>query len=131
FGSICARTAYFIAPYTCTCETPSTIEMRCAIKVSAYSSICGSDSTSELSAKNRIGLSEGFDLRRLGGFGMPAGSCGSAAEIACRQRGVANHAEQNDADHHQRRGDGTLNEEFGNAATVLLRFLLHQYLKIN
>src|SRR3954451_10260019 len=57
--------------------------MRCAINVSAYSSICGSDRTSELSAKKRIGLSEGFDLRRLGGFGMPGGSCGSAAEIAC------------------------------------------------
>src|ERR1051325_373560 len=56
--------------------------MRCAISVSAYSSISGSDSTSEFKAKKRIGLSEGFDLRRLGGLGMPGGSCGSAAEIA-------------------------------------------------
>src|ERR1043165_6075163 len=83
FGSICARTAYFIAPYTCTCDTPSTIEMRCAITVSAYSSTCGSDNTSEFSERKRIGLSEGFDLRRLGGLGIPGGSCGSAAEIAC------------------------------------------------
>jgi hypothetical protein len=82
FGSICARTAYFIAPYTCTCDTPSTIEMRCAIRVSAYSSISGNESTSEFKAKKRIGLSDGFDLRMLGGFGMPGGSCGSAAEIA-------------------------------------------------
>src|ERR1041384_1443105 len=56
--------------------------MRCAIKVSAYSSICGKDKTSELSAKNKIGLSEGFDLRRLGGVGISGGKCGSAAEIA-------------------------------------------------
>src|ERR1043166_8945513 len=82
FGSICARTAYFIAPYTCTWDTPSTIEIRCAIKVSAYSSISGSDSTSEFNAKKRIGLSDGFDLRRLGGLGMPGGSCGKEAEIA-------------------------------------------------
>ena len=82
FGSIWARTAYFIAPYTWTCETPSTIEILCAINVSAYSSTSESESTSELSERKSIGLSEGFDLRRLGGFGMPAGSCGSAAEIA-------------------------------------------------
>jgi hypothetical protein len=31
-------TAYFCAPKTCTCETPLTVEMRCAITVSAYSS---------------------------------------------------------------------------------------------
>src|SRR5581483_417829 len=48
--------------------------MRCAINVSAYSSMSGRDKTSELSAKKRIGLSDGFDL--------PGGSCGSAAEIA-------------------------------------------------
>src|SRR5260370_29176472 len=30
----------------------------------------------------RIGLSEGLDLRRLGGDGIPGGSCGSEAEIA-------------------------------------------------
>src|SRR2546423_3275845 len=56
--------------------------MRCAIKVSANSSICGSESTSEFKAKKRIGLSDGFDLRRLGGFGMPGGNCGKAARIA-------------------------------------------------
>src|SRR5260370_16928667 len=56
--------------------------MRCAISVSAYSSTCGSDSTSELSDMKRIGLSAGFDLRKPGGVGIPGGSCGSAAEIA-------------------------------------------------
>src|SRR5215471_3853997 len=56
--------------------------MRCAIRVSAYSSIFCNDSTSEFKAKKRIGLSEGFDLRRLGGVGMPGGNCGRAAEIA-------------------------------------------------
>ena len=30
-GSSCTRTAYFCAPKTCTCATPFTIEMRCAI----------------------------------------------------------------------------------------------------
>src|SRR5262245_26941138 len=57
--------------------------MRCAINVSAYSSTSDNDRTSEFSEKKRIGLSEGFDFRRLGGFGIPGGSCGSAAEIAC------------------------------------------------
>src|ERR1051325_275038 len=56
--------------------------MRCAISVSAYSSICGSDSTSEFNAKKRIGLSEGFDLRRLGGVGLAGGHCGKAPSIA-------------------------------------------------
>src|ERR1043165_2935040 len=53
------------------------------MSVSAYSSIFCNDSTSELSVKSRTGLSEGFDLRRLGGLGMPGGSCGNEAEIAC------------------------------------------------
>ena len=37
-GSSCTRTAYFCAPSTATCATPDTIEMRCAMRVSAYSS---------------------------------------------------------------------------------------------
>src|SRR5712692_146103 len=56
--------------------------MRCAMSVSAYSSTCGSDNTSELSDRKRIGLSAGLTLRRPGGVGMPGGSWGSAAEIA-------------------------------------------------
>src|SRR6266567_8621800 len=56
--------------------------MRCAISVSAYSSTCGSDKTSEFSDKNRIGLSAGLTLRRPGGVGISGGSCGKAAEIA-------------------------------------------------
>src|SRR3984893_19257534 len=37
-GSSCACTANFWLPSTCTCATPLTIEMRCAMRVSAYSS---------------------------------------------------------------------------------------------
>src|SRR6185312_2219478 len=36
FGSSCTRTAYFDEPNTFTCATPDTIEMRCAMNVSAY-----------------------------------------------------------------------------------------------
>src|SRR5882724_10385950 len=56
--------------------------MRWAISVSAYSSTSGSDTTSELRARNKIGLSAGLTLRRPGGAGIPEGSCGSADEIA-------------------------------------------------
>src|SRR5947199_7466048 len=34
-GSICTRTAYFCDPQTFTCATPDTMEIRCAIRVSA------------------------------------------------------------------------------------------------
>ena len=34
-GSSCTRTAYLVAPDTCTCDTPLTIEMRGAMMVSA------------------------------------------------------------------------------------------------
>ena len=50
-GSSCTRTAYFWLPNTCTCATPLTIEMRCAIIVSAYSSTCDSGSVGETSAR--------------------------------------------------------------------------------
>ena len=56
--------------------------MRWAINVSAYSSTVASGSTGEFNDMKRIGLSEGLALRRLGGDGIPGGSCGSAAEIA-------------------------------------------------
>ena len=38
WGSSCAWTANFWLPSTCTWATPLTIEMRCAMRVSAYSS---------------------------------------------------------------------------------------------
>ena len=50
-GSSRTRSAYFCAPNTCTCEMPSTLEMRCAIIVSAYSSTIDSGSVGELSAR--------------------------------------------------------------------------------
>src|SRR6266478_5183297 len=56
--------------------------MRWATNVSAYSSTVANGSTGEFKDMKRIGLSEGLDLRKLGGEGIPGGSCGSAAEIA-------------------------------------------------
>ncbi len=38
WGSSWTWTAYFWLPSTCTCATPLTIEMRCAMRVCAYSS---------------------------------------------------------------------------------------------
>jgi hypothetical protein len=54
-GSRSTRTAYFAAPNTCTCATPLTIEMRCAIVDSAYSSITGSGNVAERSTRNSTG----------------------------------------------------------------------------
>ena len=59
-GSSSMRTAYFCAPKTDTCATPSTIDSRCAIVVSAYSSRAESDRSFDVSAKNRIGAAAGF-----------------------------------------------------------------------
>src|SRR6185503_14827767 len=71
-GSSCTRTAYFWAPYTCTCAIPGTIEMRWARYVSPYSSRSDSGIVFEVSAKYRIGWSAGFTLRYDGGR-MPSG----------------------------------------------------------
>ena len=81
-GSSCARTAYFCAPMTLTCATPVIMEMRCEIIVSAYSSTTESGSVGELSVSIRTGMSAGFTLRKVGGFGMPGGSRRSAAAMA-------------------------------------------------
>jgi hypothetical protein len=59
-GSSSTRTAYFCAPNTCTCATPLTIEMRCAIVVSAYSSSVDSGSVFEVSARIQTGWSAGL-----------------------------------------------------------------------
>src|SRR5215831_8960294 len=59
-GSTWIRTAYFCDPYTCTCATPSTVEMCWARNVSAYSSSADNDSVGELTAMKRIGESAGF-----------------------------------------------------------------------
>src|SRR5947209_18411619 len=58
------------------------MEIRWATSVSAYSSTVANGSTGEFRDMNKIGLSAGFTFRRLGGVGMPGGSCGRAAEIA-------------------------------------------------
>ena len=49
-GSSWMRTAYFCEPYTLTCATPLTVEMRCARFVCASSSSCESGNTFEVSA---------------------------------------------------------------------------------
>ena len=53
------RTAYLAAPKICTCATPLTIEMRCAIVDSAYSLTVESGSVAERSARNITGWSPG------------------------------------------------------------------------
>src|SRR5581483_560980 len=68
---------------TFTCATPGTIEMRCAIIVSANSSSLDSGMSDERIAKYRIALSAGFTFWYDGGM-MPGGSCRSVlAIIAC------------------------------------------------
>ncbi len=54
-GSICTCTAYFCAPSTCTWATPLTMEIRCAMRVSAYSSSVHSGTCLEVSARYRMG----------------------------------------------------------------------------
>jgi hypothetical protein len=49
-GSTLIRTAYFCEPYTWTCATPETWEMRCAIMFSPYSSSSYIASVGEVSA---------------------------------------------------------------------------------
>ena len=48
-GSSWIRTAYFCEPYTTTCATPGTIEIRCARRVSPNSSTSDIGSVSEVS----------------------------------------------------------------------------------
>src|SRR6476661_2912904 len=67
-GSRSARTAYFAWPNTLTCDTPSTIDNRCAMFVSANSSSAVSDIELEVSAKKRIGDAAGFCFRYDGGM---------------------------------------------------------------
>ena len=50
-GSAWMRTAYFCGPNTCTCATPLMVEMRCAMKVVAYSLMEESGSVGEVSAR--------------------------------------------------------------------------------
>src|SRR5690242_13260000 len=80
-GSSWTRTAYFADPQTPTCATPSTIDRRCAIVVSAYSSICVNGSTFDVSARNMIGADDGLCLCADGGS-MFDGRYGIVFEIA-------------------------------------------------
>ena len=80
-GSSCTRTAYFAEPNTPTDATPSIIDSRCAIVVSAYSSTCVIGSTFDVSAMLRIGAADGFCLRYDGGR-IVDGRNGSVLPIA-------------------------------------------------
>jgi hypothetical protein len=73
-GSTSTRTANFCAPKIPTCATPSIIEMRCAMLISAYSLMSESGSVAELSVRNRMGESEGLTFCSDGGAGMSFGS---------------------------------------------------------
>src|SRR5205823_3802249 len=54
-GFSCAWTAYFWLPSTCTCATPLTIEMRWAMRVSAYSSSVHGGTVVDVITRYRIG----------------------------------------------------------------------------
>ena len=58
------------------------MEMRCAKRVSAYSSTVESGRVGELRARNNIGESAGLTFRMVGGLGMFGGNCRWAAVMA-------------------------------------------------
>src|SRR5512143_1963195 len=72
-GSTCTRTAYLVEPKTLTWATPVTMEIRCAISVSAYSSSVQSGKVGDVRASIMMGESAGLVLRKDGGEGRPAG----------------------------------------------------------
>ena len=81
-GSAWMRTAYLAVPNTPTCATPSMVESCRAKRVSAYSSTSDGLSVVELIARNMIGMSAGFCLRKVGGCGSALGRLRVAAEMA-------------------------------------------------
>ena len=83
-GSTCTRIAGFCWPPISTCATPATCESCCEITFSAKSSTSVMGSSSDCTARIRMGLSAGFTLRKVGGVGSPFGSWPVAALIAPR-----------------------------------------------
>src|SRR5689334_5154711 len=61
---------------------PGSVETRCAISVSAYSSTWDSGRTVELSDRNNTGWSAGFTLRKAGGVVISTGSLRAAVVMA-------------------------------------------------
>jgi hypothetical protein len=53
FGSSCTRTAYFWAPWTVTCDTPLTCEIRGARMFSANSSTADISSVSDVQVQHQ------------------------------------------------------------------------------
>src|SRR6266436_2174067 len=66
-GSAWTRTANFCPPKTWTWATPGSVEMRCAIITSAYSSTTESGSVSEARVRNITGWSAGLTFWKRGG----------------------------------------------------------------
>src|SRR5262245_59634258 len=81
-GSTWTCTAYFCVPNTCTCATPVTVEIRCAITVCAYSSSVHMGIVSDVSAIRKMDASAGLTLRNDGGVLIVGGSCRMAREMA-------------------------------------------------
>ena len=83
-GSASMRTAYFAAPKIPTCATPLTVEIRCAIVDSAYSSTVQMGRSGDRSASSTTGWSPGLTFWYDGGVGICGGSCRWVlAIIAC------------------------------------------------
>src|SRR6201996_9408933 len=80
-GSAWMRTAYLAEPNTPTWATPSMVEICRASRVSAYSSTSDGLSVDELIARNMMGMSAGFCLRKVGGCGRDLGRLRVAAEM--------------------------------------------------
>src|SRR6202163_3730347 len=74
--------AHFCAPNTFTWETPLTMEMRWAIKFSAYSSTWESFKVGPLMVIKMMGDSAGLTFCTVGGAGIPGGSFRRTAATA-------------------------------------------------
>src|SRR5690349_3544197 len=72
-GSAWMRTAYLALPNTLTWATPSMVDNCRARSVSAYSFSSDGFIVLERIAMNRTGMSAGFTLRKVGGWGSALG----------------------------------------------------------
>src|ERR1700748_3818312 len=75
-------TAYLAEPNTPTWATPVMVESCRPSRVAAYSSTSDGFSVEELMATNMIGMSAGFCLRKVGGWGSALGRLRVAAAMA-------------------------------------------------
>src|SRR5882672_7147242 len=88
-GSICACTAYFWAPSTCTCATPLTMEMRCATRVSATVPLWTLDEYAETRVAQRISMVSGVaQVQVLGSQKFAVHAQLDPHALAARQIGI-------------------------------------------